>query len=388
MIDLQNVNLAALVERDGVHLHGQHEREQHGRCPKGCGNPNSRVHDSFRVQRYNGRDWFACRHCHPKPGDAIDYLRWMHGMSTAEAISALGVSGQRGVMPKPKPRPVTPAGIAIPDKLLEAPADSWQRVALAFVDECAATLWTPRAAKALDYLRRERMLSDDTIRDYKLGVNPKARQLAPDVWARRGYTIPHFYGGDLWRVRIRKFQADTDPDKYKVVSGAGDGKTQLFNGDMLASNPHTVIIVGGEFDAMLAQQHAPDGVSIVTPGSETVKPHWEIDYLLRGRHVWIAFDTDEAGNAGAQAWAALGQRLQVPHGKDVTEFAQAGGDVRAWLASCAAWDLDAVVGALHRLGYDNTRFDNTGRIQAEIDDNGEQHHGTKRHTIGAEAARH
>lgn len=380
MIDLQNVNLAALVERDGVQLRGQHE--QYGSCPK-CGGS-----DRFHLRHYNGRDWFFCRQCHPERGDAIDYLKWQHGMTTAEACAALGVSGQRGSMPKPKPRPVTPAGIAIPDALLEPPADSWQRVAQAFVDECAATLWTPRAAKALDYLRRERMLSDDTIKSYGLGVNPKARQLAPDVWARRGYTIPHFYGGDLWRVRIRKFQADADPDKYKVVSGAGDGKTQLFNGDMLASNPHTVIIVGGEFDAMLAQQHAPDGVAIVTPGSETVKPHWEMEYLLRGRHVWIAFDTDEAGNAGAQAWAALGQRLQVPHGKDVTDYALAGGDVRTWLSEASAWDLDAVVGALQRLGYDAPRFDANGRIQADSERTEAINDGTSRHTISAEAARH
>ena len=380
MIDLTNINLAVLVERDGVHLHGQHE--QYGPCPK-CGG-----RDRFHLRHYNGRDWFFCRHCHPERGDAIEYLRWQHGITTAEACAALGVSGQRGIMPAPKPRPTTAAGITIPDALLEPPAAEWQRVAGAFVDECAATLWTPRAAKALDYLRRERMLTDDTIRAYRLGVNPKPRQLARGMLARRGYTIPNHYGGDLWRVRIRKFQADTDPVKYKIVSGAGDGKTQLFNGDMLASNPHTVIIVGGEFDAMLAQQHAPDGVVVVTPGSETVAPHWEIEYVLRGKHVLIAFDTDAAGNAGAAKWAALGQRLQVPHGKDVTEFAQAGGDVRAWLAQACAWDLDAVVGALHRLGYDSTRFDSMGRIQAEIDDNGEQQHGTKRHTTSAEVARH
>jgi Toprim-like len=319
MTNLTGISLPALIERDGVALRGG--AEKCGACPK-CGGD-----DRFHVRSYNGRDYFFCRKCHEQRGDAITYLRWLHGMSYGEALRELGLQGQsptlqaRRVM-QPKP---TTTGVVIPDALDEPPASEWQADKLAFVAECEAWLWAEQGVRALAYLRG-RGLSDETIRAYRLGFCDRD-DYKRGVW--RGVTIPTFYAGALWSVNTRRA---TGEPKYKKATSS---KAQLFNADKLAGDVHSIVICGGEFDAMLAQQHAPEGMAAVTFGSESKRVTWECDYLLRGKRVFIAYDNDKAGDDGATKWAKLGERVRVPHGKDLTEFAQAGGDVSAWLAGLA-----------------------------------------------------
>jgi hypothetical protein len=182
------------------------------------------------------------------------------------------------------------------------------------------------------------MLSGPTIQTYKLGVNAERRELAPGVWARPGYVIPHFYAGHLWRVRIRRFEHETNPreleHKYKLLSGAGENKGQLFNADALEQHPGgDVVLCGGEFDALVLQQAAPPGVVCLTFGSETQRPTWEAVWLMRDRRVFVAFDTDEAGASGAARWleAIPRARIIAPTAHDITDMARAGVDVGAWL---------------------------------------------------------
>ena len=362
MIDLSNIDLTALVERDGATLRGGAEKV--GPCPQ-CGG-----HDRFHVRSYQDRGYFFCRQCHDKRGDAIEYLRWLHGMTYVEALAALGLQGDRPTLPTrrtPKPKPMTATGVAIPEALDDPPTQDWQQVARALVDECAARLWTPTGAAALAYLRGERRLNDDTIRLFKLGWN-----LTDDKQrgAWRGITLPLFYGGDLWAVNIRRPKANVARwgDKYMMIRGSKRG--QLFNGDALfADGIHTAIICGGEFDVMAAQQHAPAGVAVVTFGSETKRVTWEADYLLRGKRVLISYDNDQAGDTGAAQWVRHGERVRVPSGKDVTEYAQGGGDVAAWLASMTdvpdySSELEtAILKWLESKGYTPT-FNEQGHIVA------------------------
>jgi DNA primase len=264
-----------------------------------------------------------------------------------------------------RPRPTTAAGVVIPDALDEPPAREWQADKLEFVAECESRLWTEQGSRALAYLRG-RGLRDETIRAYRLGFCDRD-DYKRGVW--RGVTIPAFYGGALWSVNTRRA---TGEPKYKKATGS---RAQLFNADQLAGDVHTVIVVGGEFDAMLTQQHAPAGLAVITFGSETKRVTWEADYLLRGKRVFIAYDNDDAGNKGAAQWAALGQRVRVPHGKDITEFVQAGGDVAAWLAgltlpASSAAELPVnmeeeqlILEWLQRVGYEPS-YGEDGRIVA------------------------
>jgi len=322
MINLRQVSLAALVERDGIELHKQ-GREMHGACPFCGGGQHS---DRFWISDGGDRDRFYCRQCQ-KGGDAITYLALKHGMSFGEAMDSLGVQGDESIwnpIQKPKTLPTTKTGIVIPESLDEPPSAEWQQAAKRFVEDCAVRLWTSEGEKALAYLRG-RCLADETIRIAQIGFSP-SDDYRRGVW--RGITIPHYYGGELWAVNVRRSVGDP---KYKVITGSK--RCQLFNGDYLfLDDVQNVIVCGGEFDALVAQQFAPKGVAVVTFGSETKRVTWEVDYLLRGKRVLIAYDNDSAGDKGATQWAKLGERARVPFGKDITEFVQQGGDIAGWLA--------------------------------------------------------
>jgi len=319
-IDLSKIDLAALVERDGVQLRGSPDRERHGACPK-CGGT-----DRFHLRRYQDRDYFFCRKCHDRRGDAIEYLCWQHGMSAGDAIRALGVTGNHPTnLPKPKPQPTTQTGIVIPDSLDEPPPQAWQEAIREFVADCAANL--PGAARG--YLHG-RGITDDMIARWQIGYNDTSQRVAGEWWVYRGITIPHIYGGHLWGVNVRRRADELGDGKGKYINVKGS-RAQLFNGNSLTNAAHTVIVTGGEFDCMLTQHHAPDGVAVVTFGSESKGVTWEADYLMRGKCVLVAYDDDEAGDKGAARWASIGERVRAPNGKDITEFFQHGGDVGAWL---------------------------------------------------------
>lgn len=370
---LAAIDLAELAERDGVVLRGGAERS--GACPL-CGG-----RDRFHVKTHDGRGYFFCRKCHPDRGDAIEYMRWAHGMSTGDAIRALGGDTTHPAQPVRR--------VATARQLDEfPPCERWQHRAQAFVGGCAAYLWTPGGARALAYLR-SRGLADDAIRRHALGYNPAWRKAAGADWgqldrdtvnAAAGITIPHQVAGQIWAVRVRRLNPDgtayAGPNKYVAVTGS---RPALFNADGIRADGR-VIMFEGEFDAMLAQQHAPAGVACVTFGSESKAPSPRWLLALRGLPAVIAYDADDAGERGAARWLAAlpgSTRARVPTGKDITDLWRAGGDaaVSSWLREVAGMSADmprtasdedeqaAIIDWLFSAGYE-PRFGPDGRIVA------------------------
>jgi hypothetical protein len=73
-----------------------------------------------------------------------------------------------------------------------------------------------------------------------------------------------------------------------------------------------VIITEGEFDAMIASQHGLPAVSS-TGGANTFKSEW-LELFNNIRHVYVCYDTDEAGIAGAARVASLfGNKAKIVH---------------------------------------------------------------------------
>lgn len=345
---LERADIGRLAEEDGVRLTPAQGVERRGKCPRAPGACSSQS-DAFRVSHHAGRNRWYCRKCTPRGGDALDYLRTVRGMPWADAVRELeritGVSvfGTQGKSASPwaltPRRPVRcplideELGVELPAELYEPPAPAWQAVADAFVRESKRALWGTHGTAALAYLSAERMINGSTIDKRELGVNFRARELAPGVWAPAGYVIPHRYAGDLWRIRVRRFEG-AKQSKYLLVSGAGENKGQLYNGDELERRPKVpAVLCGGEFDALVLGQAVP-GVVCVTMGSETQRPTWEALYLLRERPVYIAFDSDAAGDNGGRAWLAAlrDARVLKPPAHDITDAARAGVDLSAWLA--------------------------------------------------------
>src|SRR5262249_44730669 len=134
---------------------------------------------------------------------------------------------------------------------------------------------------------------------------------------------------------IRKFStAEGEPlPKYLYVRGSKTGT--LYRGDFLQAGSD-VLLVEGEFDALLAQQILGEIVQVMTLGSAAnrLPTRWSAK-LKQARYVYSCLDHDEAGErATTMLVKYLGdqhQALALPQGKDVTEFViNFGGDLAAW----------------------------------------------------------
>ncbi|MDX1994330.1 MAG: toprim domain-containing protein, partial [bacterium] len=91
----------------------------------------------------------------------------------------------------------------------------------------------------------------------------------------------------------------------------------------------------GEFDALLAQQEAGDLAAVVSLSSATttLSSRWYAQ-LMHCHTILVVYDRDAAGERGAKRLLSLSprfHRIELPQGKDVTEFYLRGGDVHAWL---------------------------------------------------------
>lgn len=343
-------DLLALIGNDTrlKHVASTNGGEWAGPCPF-CGGK-----DRFRVwPEQDGGGGFWCRQCKAQ-GDAIAYLQKRDNLTFAEACERLGggkvAPGARlsqGTSSSPAPGPMYAE--------TEPPSAVWQARACEFVAYAQGQLW--QTPDALAYLR-DRGLSDDTIRAAGLGYNPKemkgsVRRWDAEgvyVWLPRGWVIPCESADVLWYVKVRRHPDDLAaaagsaiaaaamrlpskmPAKYQTLKG---GHLTMYGLETLASDRYTdCIICEGEFDALLLRQHVGSLVGCVALGSANMNLDMQaIDQLVAIRRVWVAYDDDEAGRAGAEKLLAASARihlLPVP-AHDVTDAWKAGHDLVAWV---------------------------------------------------------
>lgn len=317
-----------------------------GPCPS-CGGT-----DRFVVKIGSGiadHDRWLCRHCSPHYNDAIEFLRWLHGLSFRKAVLAIDSSAINDTLPRLERKPELPKqfGNSAPKHEWQAPAiqaafDCAERLQAAYSwiqenaqGEQSAEFWkqSPPAVKAYRYLQN-RGLSHDTIRDFMLGYNPEwckyknAGKLAP------GITIPSFAGqaSDIYYLKVRTFRANLD--KYMYLRGSKAGG--LFNANRLLSARY-VIVTEGEFDALLLGQYLPPLWAAVTLGSAAAIPsrYWQYHFAML-RAGFTAHDADEAGQNGAAKWRELLPWLKpmpaaLQPNEDITDFWKRGGDISAWI---------------------------------------------------------
>ena len=347
---IERVDLLAMIEADGVELRKCAANEFSGACPK-CGG-RDRFH--FLPESRLGKPLWFCRQCHPKLGDALDYVRDIHGLTGAamfEALRSYGLPDDGPMKPSVTSTPTRPAvvksdaGIILPvdGRLPDAPADEWQSE----VDELiwgtaypALRADSAEARVARAYLLEGRRLLSETVDRFALGFLPANVTTGPMGWRaaiRGAIVIPWWFDGSWWRVQYRAVGDVPKDQRFRQKAGAaGEGARPAFNAEAIDDSTTTVVVCEGEGDCMLAQQHTTAGVTCVTWGSASIAPNVWAAALLEGRRVLLAFDGDEAGSAAAAAWSRLGRRVDLPAGKDITEFAQTGGDVAGWLREVTA----------------------------------------------------
>jgi DNA primase len=269
----------------------------------------------------NPRWW--CRRCERK-GDHIALLRELKGMSFREAASATGNGNATGSRTSRRPRPP-----------LRPPNVTWQSRAEEIAQAAEMALWSPCGSHALDYLRN-RGFADETIRTVRLGYiadefhdPPEAWGLPAghtDVWVPSGIAIPWRGRGDIWRLNVRRDNAEP---KYCGPAGYCQG---LFGVDGL-NRGLPVVMCEGEFDALSVAQEAGDLVSAVATGSTggARGQRW-LRLLSSAPSVLVAFDGDTPGDEAAEWWInEVPKATRLAPKVDASAMLEAGRDLRDWI---------------------------------------------------------
>jgi hypothetical protein len=280
-----------------------------------------------------GKPWWRCYGCDAK-GDAVDLARRLNpGWSFPEAVAFL-VGGPSPT--KPGKAVERPAARPRPDPPLR-PSGLPEAEALALVEAAAARLWSPEGAEALAYLTGPRRLDVATIRAARLGWTSGVTLPTRDGGTFRtlGWVVPWFDGGRPVLVKLR--QPDGCRPKY----------AEAFRDPVRLAcypNPETVrpgrplVIVEGEFDALLLGQALGERAAVVTLGSASSgrRNGTGIGSAILGRLLsaapwYIATDADPAGDNAAAGWPASARRVRPPgFYKDWTEAAADGVDLARW----------------------------------------------------------
>ena len=274
------------------------------------------------------KNFFFCNGC-KFHGDVSNLVQKMYNMTYAESLVFIDAPSQSAY--KQLHTVVT---------RVTTPSIEWQQQVGRGVVMCERILATTQSK--MNYLTTVRGLTVETIRNAKLGyarndICFKIAGAEKDVCIRKGITIPKFnLSGQLVNVNVRceynQSQLDyyeskgKKPPKYVGVSGYG---VSMYSASNVKISP-IVVVVEGEFDALLMQQFVGRNVCVVTMGASGYKFSQEEIELLRGKKKLLrCFDNDDAGKEADKTFVEIfknSSRIELPAGiKDFTELWQAVG---------------------------------------------------------------
>ena len=244
----------------------------------------------------------------------IDFYRFWKGVdfktACAELSTWIGTSTSLPNVPRPDPVSLT--------KPSTPPGEQWRLRAEQFISWAEANLASEAGSGARKYLDKERGLSPETQRAFRLGYNPTnlyddpARWGLVDrkIWLPRGIVIPGFSQKEPWYVKIRRpppgdvlgnhigewRKRDSLPDVK--FGGPRGGRSTLFRLEMLDHLP-VLILAEGEFDAMLLWEYCPDFCDVGTLGGAGAKfDALDLALLTRYLIVLVVHDDDKVGQQG------------------------------------------------------------------------------------------
>lgn len=147
----------------------------------------------------------------------------------------------------------------------------------------------------------------------------------------------HLLGWNDWRITIpvpdrngviTSFKLAKAPDDIgpspKMLATPG-ARLELYGWEEVLSRPQAIVICEGEFDRLVLEAQGFKAVTS-TAGARTFRPEW-VDAFQEIPEVYVCFDRDEAGEAGARRVADLMPFVkvvelpeEVGEGGDVTDF--------------------------------------------------------------------
>jgi hypothetical protein len=320
-------------------------------------------------------DHFHCFGC-GEHGDALTWVLKRHGLSAVEAarriapslVAASGGPGRRQVARQAAPVPETGP---TPEPRRAAPEiwtdPAWQARLGVLIRGGEETLWSPGGRPALDWLTR-RGLSEETIRRFRLGFFDTPRWTSPiPHWLdhkgrprclrmERGIAIPWLAPGAWYSaedgepegprwvgMNVRLLASDVHAplpvgiEKYRAVAGSKRGRLYPFSTIEPTQGRLPMLLVEGEFDALLGHQEVGHLLHVATAGSASTLNLSAATRAALARCTWLllALDRDAAGAEAARQWRELyphkSRRVLLPAGKDLNEFHSSGGDLVGWL---------------------------------------------------------
>jgi 5S rRNA maturation endonuclease (ribonuclease M5) len=180
-------------------------------------------------------------------------------------------------------------------------------------------------------LHEARGLNDETLKRRLIG------------WDGDRYMIP-VRDADGSLVNVRRYKPRSTRDK--MLNWPGYGSANLFLIDNLAHS-EMVLVCEGELDALIGEQYGFATVT-ATAGSGTWYEQWSNAFT--GKHVYIVYDNDPAGEAGGRkvanhlkkvAASVHVVRLPVAAKQDLTDFFVAQGlgkrDLKSLLEQTPVW---------------------------------------------------
>ncbi len=280
---------------------------------------------------------YSCRVC-GKYGDAITFLRELHGLGYLEACTRLRLEPkQRSTSMRPR--------LAPKPRAAEEPSALWKEKATVFVNWCYTQLVNdPQTMSHLE----ERKITQETVARFKLGYNPQsffrdrsgwglAREIKDDgkerkLWLPAGIVIPTFEGGQAVKVKVRRSDWKEGDQWPKYIEISGSKQALSIYGDTSLSG---ALVIESELDALLVLQEAGDLVYCVALGGSTKPIDFQADQLLRKTQLILFLpDFDKAGAIAWSKWENMFpniQRILSPYEKSAGDYFQAGGDLRIWL---------------------------------------------------------
>lgn len=296
-IDTEQIKSSVdLRELAGQHteLRRESATEMSGPCPK-CGGD-----DRFHVTA----DWFACRQCHEKRGDPIEFVSWLHGKGFREAVAMLAgggalVAGSRAERSE--------RATASPKRKIER---FDRRRAERLVAEAHERLFLATAGEPGQQYLRSRGIESHTWLTFGLGyvASSPTSEKAPAI------VLPWYQRGELVALRFR-FLESVDGTKIKSMSGSSFAG-RLYGGQALpefvaqpvaeghrpAEALRTLVLCEGELNAVSVWQASTEtGVDVLSIGSESQRiPAGLVAIAQRYGQIFTWLDDHEKALSAAQ----------------------------------------------------------------------------------------
>lgn len=330
-------------------------------------------------------------HCFGSCGEGGDAFAWWMKRENVDFKTAIRALAERAGVGEGGNRETgrqvdRETGRRAPEPLPEGPDDAWKRRAEEFIAYAEKCLGEEEGERARAYLETERGLWPETIRDFRLGYNPKniydggakwGLEEDRKVWLPRGMVISGFWRGSPWYVKVRRprpcdslaqfigpltpQECITDhgrlnPDDDPKFGGPRGGHSSILfmHYATVKSNLPVLLLTEGEWDAILAWQWGHDLCDVGTLGGAAARVDaMRLAQLARYAAIGVVMDADEAGQSSVtKYWAEVAKvsgRVHVipPPDHDLTDYWKHTTRLRQWMARVIADLLDGVIAGLN-----------------------------------------